>query len=86
MRTDAAKKIILALTPLCISFCLAAALAASPAQRQQDSEAGPQPTIQVKEPCYNFGKIMEGTPEIEHEFTVRNTGTDVLKIERVQTG
>jgi hypothetical protein len=50
---------------------------------QKAPEAKAQPSIQVKELDYNFGEILEGT-EVEHEFTVRNTGTAVLNIERVQ--
>jgi len=85
MRIFAGKKIILALASFCASFCLTPVFAAQP-PGQQLSEGMSQPFIQVREPSYNFGKIMEGTTEIEHEFIVRNTGTGVLKIERVQVG
>ena len=40
-------------------------------------------SIQVKEPEYSFGEVQEGA-EVEHEFTVNNTGKAVLNIERVR--
>jgi len=54
-----------------------------PGAKPQASEATAQPSIQIKEPEYNFGEVMEGA-EIEHEFTVRNTGKALLNIERVR--
>ena len=84
-----AKKAILVSVFLCASLCFRSAFAATtplPGPKQQTAVAKAQPSIQVKESDYNFGEIMEGTPEIEHEFIVRNTGKEVLKIERVQTG
>jgi hypothetical protein len=85
MRICAGNKIILALAFFCASYCLTPAFAAQ-LPGQQPSEGKSQPFIQVREPSYNFGKIMGGTAEIEHEFIVRNTGTGVLKIDRVQVG
>jgi hypothetical protein len=55
----------------------------SPSAKHQASEATAQPSIQIKYPEYDFGEVLEGT-EIEHEFTVRNTGTVLLNIERVR--
>jgi hypothetical protein len=85
-----ANKTLFALFFLCGSLFLWSALAAtaqSPAPRsQQTPEAKAQPSIEVKESDYNFGQVMEGASEVEHEFTVKNTGKEVLKIERVQTG
>jgi len=83
-----AKKTVLVFVFLCASSCFPSAFAATtplPGPKQHASEAKAQPSIQVKESEFNFGKILEGTPEIEHEFIVRNTGKEVLKIERVQT-
>jgi hypothetical protein len=55
----------------------------SPGAKQQNTEATAQPSIQIKEPEYDFGVVPEGA-EIEHEFTVRNTGKVLLNIERVR--
>jgi hypothetical protein len=55
----------------------------SPGSKQQASQATAQPTIQIKQPEYDFGVVLEGT-EVEHEFTVRNTGKVLLNIERVR--
>jgi Protein of unknown function (DUF1573) len=44
-----------------------------------------QPSIQVKEPNFNFGDVLEGA-EVEHEYVVKNTGTASLEIERVRVG
>ena len=70
---------------LCIAFCFSPAFAVtmSPGARHQASEATAEPSIQIKEPEYDFGVVMEGT-EVEHEFTVRNTGKALLNIERVR--
>jgi len=70
---------------LCIAFCFSPAFAVTmpPGAKPQASEATAQPSIQIKEPEYNFGVVPEGT-EIEHEFTVRNTGKVLLNIERVR--
>jgi hypothetical protein len=84
MKTSA-KEIFLAFIFLCASSCLFPALAATSSQAKQAAEIKDQPTIQVKESEYNFGEIIEGTPEVEHQFIVTNTGKAVLKIERVQT-
>jgi hypothetical protein len=83
------KKTIFAFVFLCASFWLPPGFAApsSPAgAKEQALEAKAQPSIQVKESDYNFGQVMEGTPEIEHAFSIRNTGKEILKIERVRTG
>jgi len=83
------EKAALALTFLCISISLAPVFAAttlSPGSKQQIAETVIQPVLHLKEPEYNFGAIMEGTAEVEHDFTVRNTGKEVLKIERVTVG
>lgn len=45
-------------------------------------EAGPR--LDVREMQYDFGKVIQGT-QVSHVFEVRNTGTEPLIIERVQT-
>ncbi len=84
MKTCARKKTAIAFA-LCISFCFSPAFAAtvSPGPKSQVSEATAQPSIQIKDPEYDFGEVMEGA-EVEHEFTVRNTGKVLLNIERVR--
>lgn len=42
------------------------------------------PKIEVREVKYDFGKVAQGTPA-SHVFEVRNTGTETLIIEKVQT-
>lgn len=85
MKTCAGKQIILAFAFLCISFSFPPAYAAATTQdqKQQAHAAKAQPSIEVKDPDYNFGEITEGS-EIEHEFTVHNAGKEVLKIDRVR--
>ena len=84
MKSRARKKTTIAVA-LCIAFCFSPAFAVtmSPGARHQASEATAQPSIQIKEPEYDFGVVMEGT-EVEHQFTVRNTGKVLLNIERVR--
>ncbi len=84
MKTRARKKTTIAVA-LCIAFCFSPAFAVtmSPGAKHQTSEAMTQPSIQIKYPEYDFGVVLEGT-EIEHEFTVRNTGKALLNIERVR--
>lgn len=85
MKTCARRKTLLAVAVVCILFCLPSAFAVTrgPAKVQQASEVKAQPSIQAKELDYNFGEVLEGT-EVEHEFTVKNSGTADLNIERVQ--
>jgi len=88
MKICSRKKIVIALAFFCVSFYMPFALAVTfqPGSRQRpvsEVTAPPHPTIQVREPDYHFGEVQEGA-EIEHEFTVRNTGNAVLNIERVR--
>lgn len=87
MKICAFKKSVLVAAFLCIPFFLSPAFAAGPppAAKTQAPEAKARPSIKVQDPDYNFGSVLQGTP-IEHEFTVRNTGSAVLKISRVQVG
>ncbi|HIJ68538.1 MAG TPA: DUF1573 domain-containing protein [Deltaproteobacteria bacterium] len=84
MKTCARKKTAIAVA-LFIAFCFSPAFAVtvSPGSKQQASQATAQPTIQIKQPEYDFGVVLEGT-EVEHEFTVRNTGKVLLNIDRVR--
>lgn len=52
----------------------------------KEAEHGPQgqPLIYIPQVSYDFGEKMEGA-EIEHDFTVRNTGVGALNIDRVKT-
>ena len=44
--------------------------------------AGPQPRIEVTNPVYHFGTVLEGSP-VKHEFTVKNAGQAELVIGQV---
>ncbi len=84
MIKDAWKNTVLCFVIFCISFYVPSALAAATSQSKKEQTApANQPSIQVKNPDYNFGEIMEGS-EVEHEFTVKNTGKEPLKIARVR--
>jgi hypothetical protein len=41
--------------------------------------------LEVKEPAFDFGTVMEGEP-LEHIFAVRNSGQDELVIASVKPG
>lgn len=84
MRICAREKTTIAVA-LCIAFCFSPAFAAttSPGAKRQAPEATAQPSIHIEKPEYDFGEVMEGA-EVEHEFTVRNTGKVLLNIERVR--
>jgi hypothetical protein len=84
MKSCARKKTTIA-AALCIAFYFSPAFAVttSPRAKHQASEATAHPSIQIKHTEYDFGVVLEGA-EIEHEFTVRNTGNVLLSIERVK--
>jgi hypothetical protein len=44
-----------------------------------------QPRIEFRELEYDWGEMMEGDT-ITHDFVFRNTGKDVLVIEKVKSG
>lgn len=52
------------------------------AQAQAPQEG---PVIEIAEPTYDFGEVMEDA-EISHDFIVKNTGKAVLQIEKVSPG
>jgi len=85
MKTCSPQKTVVAFALLCISFCIpsASAVTVQPGPVLRYSEAQAHPSIQVKEPEYNFGEVQEGA-EVEHQFTVSNPGNAVLNIERVR--
>ena len=45
----------------------------------------PAPSLEIPNPDHDFGEVPEGE-KISHAFTLKNTGTGVLKIHRVQPG
>lgn len=56
------------------------------AQVLQAEETAPaQPAALLPEPSHVFDTIPEGI-DVFHDFPIRNTGTAVLKIEKVKTG
>ncbi len=42
------------------------------------------PKIEVKEELYDAGKVVQGEPVV-HVFGIRNTGDEILEIQKVQT-
>jgi hypothetical protein len=56
----------------------------APAQASAPTSDG-TPVIQIPEATFDFGEAMEGT-EVEHTFTVKNTGKAPLQIEQVRPG
>jgi len=87
MKTRFRKPTVAAGVFLCIFFFITTASAVTAPQGSTQKGPlevqAPHPSLQVKEPDYNFGQVQEGT-EVEHEFTVSNTGNAVLNIERVR--
>ncbi len=85
MRLSLQKQVIFLIAAL---FCISGAAVASSADSAAKSQAKPgstdQPAIKISETTYNFGQILEGNVA-KHDFPVRNTGTAVLKINRVRT-
>ena len=51
---------------------------------QAPAQEAKGPKIEIRELKYDFGKVVQGT-QATHVFEVRNTGTEPLIIERVQT-
>lgn len=41
------------------------------------------PRVEVREPRYDFGKVVQGT-QATHIFEIRNVGSEMLVIEKVQ--
>jgi len=84
-----AKHFSWALQRLSLPVFLAAAslavlfLAWQPAIKAAHASAGP--SIEMSPTTYDFGQAKEGTA-IEHDFVIRNTGTEVLNIADVKTG
>ncbi len=50
---------------------VAAQVQAHAADSPAPTPAGPQPRIQVTNPAYDFGTVLEGSP-VKHEFSVKN--------------
>ncbi len=65
------------LMALGIMFLAVAAIAAD--------QTPAEPRAEFVNSRFTFEPVTEGTPVI-HDFTVRNTGSDVLRIEDVRTG
>ena len=49
------------------------------------AHAATAPSIEISPSTYDFGEVKEGT-KIEHDFIMKNTGTEVLNITHVKTG
>jgi len=49
------------------------------------SGEAPAPALHIPESSFDFGEVAEGS-EVSHDFTVRNTGKEVLQINQVTPG
>ncbi|OQX63552.1 MAG: hypothetical protein B5M56_02530 [Desulfococcus sp. 4484_241] len=77
---DSVKKICAVLMLTFAAFAFAACRAdASPAAKSGT------PSAVVEEKVYKFSTVPEGT-DVTHDFVIKNTGTAVLKINRVHPG
>jgi hypothetical protein len=83
MRLSALAKTGVALAFFCLSFLLAPAFAPATDGPPPPEQAKAHPSIQVPAPEYNFGTAIQGET-VEHAFTVKNTGREVLRIEHVK--
>jgi len=72
----------------CITWCglgFAANQTTSPEPKKPDVTVLQEfAAIEVPEPGFDFGEILEGA-EVNHDFTVKNTGTSPLRIENIVT-
>ncbi len=49
-----------------------------------DDTGAKAPSVEVSEMKYDFGFAVDGE-KITHDFVLKNTGTDILEIHKVQT-
>jgi hypothetical protein len=73
---------------LCLvsGILFAAQLQASQPQTEVDLKGAVLgPSIQLPETQFDFGEASEAD-EVAHDFVVKNTGTDLLKIKQVRPG
>ena len=68
-----------------IAASVETAVAAINPEQIQQNDAKKAETLVVSEATHDFGKIPQGKP-VTTEFTLKNSGTDSLKLEMVQAG
>ena len=83
MRICAFAKTVPALALFSLSILLTPSFASETQKVLTQEQAPSHPTMLVQNPDYNFGTAVQGNA-VEHAFTVKNTGKEVLKIERVK--
>jgi hypothetical protein len=59
--------------------------AAKPDTAHASAVAAGSPVLEVPEWYFNFGEVKEGTDYL-HAFVIRNKGTGVLEIKRIEPG
>lgn len=79
----ACAKKVPALLFFCLPILLAPVFAPAAQKPPAKQQAKAHPSIQVRDPDYNFGTAVQGET-VEHAFTVKNTGNQALKIEHVK--
>ncbi len=85
MKIYARARTVFALAFFCLSVSVTPAFAKVTQKSTTQHQATAHPSIQVQDPEYNFGTVVQGGT-VEHAFTVKNTGKEVLKIEQVKVG
>ena len=71
----------------CLSWAHAVGAADNASQSKPAVPAASQdiPVVQIPEPKYDFGEVVEGS-EVIHDFKIMNTGKAELQIEQVRPG
>ncbi len=69
----------------CIQWIIVACLVMLPFAVAAQDKGDDGLVYSVPESQYNFQPVVDGT-EITHDFTIKNTGKDVLNILNVRTG
>lgn len=67
---------------LCLSLLFSFCALLSAAELATAQEGG-QPALSIEQPVFDFGTVSEGE-KIEHQFTLKNAGQGLLRIDRVQ--
>ncbi len=69
----------------CAHTSESAKTAAKPDAAPASTVAVGSPALEVPESYFNFGEVKEGT-DYTHAFVIKNNGTGVLEIRKVQPG
>jgi hypothetical protein len=77
--------LLLMIASVCANTRVSAEEAAKPDTSIASAVTAGTPGLEVPEWYFNFGEVKEGA-DYRHEFVVRNAGTGVLEIRKVQPG